>query len=437
MRVVSGLWRRLQGAGSFAAMTRVVMMRSLALGVSVLTGLLTAAVLGPAGRGEQAALFIAPGFLAALSTLGLHASLIYNMKSDPEHERQYLGANMIMTFLSAAAVAGVGAILMPYWLHGFSPGLILLARLFLLSAPITAVSWSLTAACEVRGWFGFANGVAYVQNVGVLVSLLVVIRLGWLTPGVSAGIYVFSCVPVFLCYLVRVARAIRPIMTLRGPYPGRLLHYGLRFYGVDLMGSLSGFLDQIVVVPLLPPAAVGVYVVARSLAQTLGVLSDAVASVLFPSIAGKPVAVVIETVAKTIRATSLVNAALAIGLGVCAPFLLRLVYGSKFDAAVVPLQILVGASVLLNSARILYQAYTGSGRPGVTTMFEAAATAITFVALTCLIPPFGVAGAAIAILIASATRLGMALAGLPLILKVRIPRLFMAWSDLRSAPRQA
>ena len=45
-------------------------MRSMALAGNIGCGLLTAAALGPAGRGEQTALGLAPLVLAAASTLG-------------------------------------------------------------------------------------------------------------------------------------------------------------------------------------------------------------------------------------------------------------------------------------------------------------------------------------------------------------------------------
>ena len=433
MKLPFALLVRLRGDSSFALMARVVMTRSLSLGVTVFTGLLTAAVLGPAGRGEQAALIVAPQFLAGLASLGLHASLIYNMRRDPEHEREYFGANLIMTFLSASIVAGIGWVLEPYWLRSYGSDTIMLARTFLCATPILATSWSLRAAAEVRGWFDFSNRLVFLQNIGILATLLVIIHLGWLTPGRSAAIYIVSNVPVFVCLGFRTHRRIRPILTLRTPFPGRLLHYGLRFYGVDLLGTLSGYLDQIVIVALLPPSAVGIYVVARSVARILGVVSEAVASVLFPRIIAKPAVIIVEMVAKALRVTNIISVAPALVLGVAAPFLVKLVYGQQFADVVAPMRILIASTLLVSSARLLYQAYAGSGRPEAITAFEAIGTAVSFVAMLGFVPLFGLIGAACAILLASMVRLACALAGLRIVLGVPVPRLVFAWSDVRSA----
>lgn len=423
---------RLWGTGHVGAVVRVVVLRCLTLGVTVLTGLLTAAVLGPAGRGEQAALVVAPQFLAGLATLGLHASLIYNMRRDPDHEREYVGANLLMTCLAGCIMAGIGYVLEPYWLRSYGPHTIALSRLFLIATPFISMSWSLIAANEVRGAFGFANGIMSLQNIGILGALLIPIHFGWLTPGISAGIYMISALPVFFCLGFRVYRQIGPVLTLRHPYPAHLLRYGIKFYGVDLLGTLSNYLDQIIIVPLLPPATVGIYVVAQSVARALGVVAGSVASVLFPSIAAKPVEAIIDIVAKALRITNFVSVGGGLVLGAMAPLLIQIVYGSKFEAATLPMRILIVAAIAVNSARILYQAYSGSGRPGAVTVFEGIGTAVSFVGMLALVPLFGLAGAACAILLASVARFACALIGLRLFLDVRIPRMVIAWSDVAS-----
>ena len=396
---------KLSSNDSFAAMFRVVMMRSLAFSMTVFTGLLTAAVLGPAGRGEQAAMIVAPQFLAGLASLGLHASLIYNMKTDPEQEWKYLGANLIMTSVSACAIALCGWFVLPLWLRGFDEDVLQTARWLLCVTPLLAMSWSLTAAAEVRGWFSLVNLMANLQSTVVLVSLLLLILLHRLTPRSSACIYILASVPIFAVLATRLLRAGRPVFTLERAITKRLLHYGLRFYGTDLLGTLSGYLDQIIILPLLTPAAIGIYVVASSLARTLGVLSDAVSSVLFPTVAGKPVAVIVSMVFKTLRITVLVNIVASGILAAAAPLLLMAVYGERFLGGSTTLRILLIASIFMNAARILYQALNALGRPEIVTFVEIIGTSATFGLMLILVPKLGIAGAALAIGIASVLRL--------------------------------
>jgi O-antigen/teichoic acid export membrane protein len=410
------LLERLRSNSSFAAMFRVVIMRAAALGMGVLTGLLTAAVLGPAGRGEQAAMILAPQFLAGLSSLGLHAALIYTMKTDPDRAWEYLGANLIMTAASATVAAAIGWSVLPWWLSEYPADVVGVARALVWITPMLAMSWCFTAAAEVRGLFGFANTMANLQSLLVLVLLLLFITMHWLTPIRSACIYMFASVPVFAGLVIRLLRDGTPVPTLRLKVIRPLLHYGLRFYGTDLLGTLHGYLDQIVILPFLSPAQIGVYVVASSLARTLRVLADAVSSVLFPSMAGKSTAAILTMVFKTLRMTAAINFVLSLGLGLSARFLLHLIYGDRFASGAVALQILLAATLFQNTAGILYQALNAAGRPEMVTLIEVVGTSSSFGLMLCLVPHFGILGAASAILIASILRLAVVVISLPRIL---------------------
>ena len=435
VRVLQWLIAISRRRGNAASMARVLALRSLAIGVNVLTGLLTAAVLGPAGRGEQTALTVAPQFLAGLATLGLHASFIYNVKADPQHEREYLGANLVMLCLAGIVVSAVGWVALPYWLTQYSPDAIALARMFLCTAPFTCMTWTLLAAAEARGLFNFANRTLYLQSLVTLAMLLVLAWLHLLTPGTAGATYMIVPIPAFLYFAWHIGRMVRPTLRLRPPFPRRLLHYGLRFYGVDLLATLSGYLDQVIIVALLAPELVGIYSVALSTARMLTVLQTAVGSVLFPSVAARSTAVVVERVAATLRVTSLVTALAALAMGLAGPYLLTLLYGPRFASAVTPFQVLLLDTLVASSARILYLAFSGSGRPEWVTGFEMAGVMVSVAAMLVLVPRFGLTGAAFAVLLASSVRLACGIAGLRLVLRSEMPRLLLSWSDVQAGLR--
>ena len=420
----------LRTRGQFASTVRVVALRSLAMGVNVCTGLMTAAFLGPEGRGELTALTIAPQFLAGLATFGLHASFIYNSKADPRHEREYLGANLAMLVLAGSAFAALGWAVLPRWLAQYGPHAVTLAQGLLLTVPFTSMTLTLLGAAEARGWFGFANGTLYLQSLCILTALLTLAGLGVLTPATAAVAYAAPSLLVFLCFMWRIMREVRPVPTLRAPFPGRLLRYGVRFYGVDLLGTLSGYLDQIVVVALLAPGLVGIYSVALSLARMLNVVQGAISSVLFPSIAARSTADIVATVAATLRVMIPATAAIGLAVGLAGPWFLSLMYGPRFAPAAEIFRLLLLDALLVSSARILYQAYSGSGRPGWVTGFEAAGTAASLLAMLVLVPPLGLAGAASAMLLGSSVRLACGIAGLRPVLGSAVPRLLLSRSDV-------
>ena len=53
------------------------------LGINAGTGIITARLLGPSGRGELAAMIMWPQFLAYCLTLGVPSALLYNLKRYP------------------------------------------------------------------------------------------------------------------------------------------------------------------------------------------------------------------------------------------------------------------------------------------------------------------------------------------------------------------
>ncbi|MBV8458825.1 MAG: oligosaccharide flippase family protein [Acetobacteraceae bacterium] len=431
-RVVAAILRR---GGNVASMAKVLALRSLALGVNVLTGLLTAAALGPAGRGELTALGVAPAFLAGIASFGLHGSLIYNVKADPEHEPEYVGAALIMTGAAGLVFALAGAVVEPYWLAQYGQHTIALARVLLLATPIACMTWALVATAEARGWFGFANAMLYFQSSCTLVILIPLIGLGLLTPFKAALAYSGPCLPVFTCLIWRAVREVRPVLAVRAPFPKRLLSYGLRLYGVDILGTLSSYLDQVVVIAILVPGLVGIYSVALSSARVLAVLQGAITSVLFPSIAARSTAEIVERVSATLRMASLVTGVSALALGVVAPYAIVLLYGARFADATGPFRLLLLDVAIVSSARILYLAYSGSGRPEWVSAFETVGVAVSVSFMLVLVPHFNVIGAAVSVLSGSLARLVCGVAGLPVILNVEIPRLLLSWSDVKAGAR--
>ena len=412
------------------AIAQVTMLRSVSIAVNICTGLLTAALLGPQGRGELAALIVAPQILAGLATLGLHGSLIYNVKADPEHEREYISINLLLTFCAGLVAMVAGWFLEPLWLTKYSSNIIELGRAFLVVTPLISASSTFTAVLEARARFVAANQSAYLQSVCTLVVLGLLIALKHLTPATAAAAYLGPSVLVFAYLAVLVGYRTTAWVNLQAQQFIRLLHYGVRIYGDDVLATLSPYLDQIVIAAMMPPAALGIYVVGLSLSRLLNVLPASATTVLFPSLAARPTQAITETVAAAVRVLGTINAAAALCIGLLGPHLLSLLYGAKFAGASGPLSILLIAGVCSNVVQLLYQLYVGSGRPGMVTLIQTLGFGVSLGSMLLLVPAYGTIGAALSLLIAALVRLGCVLLAMPLTLGVRVPRLIISLSDL-------
>jgi len=409
----------------------VVGLRMLALGVNILTGLVSAAMLGASGRGVLAALLTGPAFLAGLCCFGLHAALIYRMKEQPEEASRYLGTSFTLSLLFGSLGVAIGWVAAPLWLHHYDANTLWLGRMLLFALPLTLASWTMSGAAEAQGWFTFASGILYLQNFGVLALLALLGLTGWISPATAALAYLGPTVPVFILFLVRIVPRLKPDFRPSPWHAIRLIRYGIRLYGVDLLNTFTQYSDQLIAVAFLPAHLVGAYAVAQSVARLPNVVATGVSVVLFPSVAARSQVHVMEKVALSYRLVTIVSGAAAIGLALAGPSLLILIYGPSFAPSIAPLRILLVATVISNGTAILYQAYAASGRPGFVTLCEGMGLATSLPLMGLLANYDAAIGVAIAVLAGALLRAGLATAGLGLVLKAGWPRLWPDTSDFR------
>jgi O-antigen/teichoic acid export membrane protein len=425
-----GLDARAPARGGRAAIL-VIGLRVMALGVNILTGLVSAALLGASGRGILAALLTGPAFLSGLCCLGLHAALIYRMKEQPAEAGRFLGTSFILSLLFGCMGVAAGWVAAPLWLHHYDAHTLWLGRLLLLGLPLTMASWTMSGAAEAQGWFTFASGTLYLQNFGVLALLGLLGITGWITPSTAALAYLAPTIPVFILFLARMLPRLKPDFRFSPSHAAQLIRYGIRLYGVDLLNTFLQYSDQLIAVALLPAHLVGAYAVAQSVARLPNVVATGVSVVLFPSVAARSQVHVMEKVALSYRLVTIVSGAAALALALAGPTLLLLIYGPSFAPSVTPLRILLVATVISNGTAILYQAYAASGRPGFVTLCEGIGLAISLPLMATLAHSHAATGVAIAVLIGALLRTTMATVGLTLILKAAWPRLWPDASDVR------
>ena len=418
------------------SVVQVMAVRAVVLATNLITGMISAAMLGPMGRGIQAALMVGPQFVGPVSEFGLHASVIYNAKAEPEFEADYLGCALLLALVTGLVGMSASWVVAPYWLTQYDAGTVHTARLMLMIVPIGVVNHILMSGLESRGEFRLTNRLMLAASFLTLISLGVLAGLGRLTPATAATSYLFAVVPIGVAMAWHVNHLIHPILTLRGRIVRRLMHFGFRYYGVDILGALGQYIDQLLVVLFLAPTSLGIYAVAVSASRILNVIPTSVSTVLFPSVAARSSADIIEIVGLAARITTVIAAAAGVVLAILGPFLLHTFYGARFDDAVGPFRWLLVDCVIANLGRILYQAFTAGGRPEIVTGIESIGVVTSASSMVVLVPMFGTIGAALSLLIASTVRLVCVLAGFRFIVRLEIPRFIMTRADLaRVLPR--
>jgi len=417
----SGLWAI---ANSIASKVGI-------LGINAATGILTARALQPTGRGELAAMIIWSLFLASGTTLGVPSSLIYFLRRKPELRNEFTATSMFMAFSLGTLAASVGAIFLPSWLHQYSPELIRSAQWFLLFTPICSMTLAGRAILEATDEFSMSNVVQTFTPLATLLALIGFFLAHHLTPYTAGIAYVFASIPTFLLLMFRInLRVLRP-RNMSVATAKMLLSYGVRSYGIDLLGTLALQVDQVLVVNMLSPKAMGSYIVVLSLSRMLNLFQNSVVMVLFPKAAGKDTETILELTELSARLSTTITAACGLFVCLIGPFLLKLLYGSEYVESVNALRVLVTEVTISGLVFVLAQAFMACGWPGTITFLQAIGLSLCLPIMYWLVPKWGVMGAAVALLVSTATRLMLLLFAFPIVMKTRLPRLLPHADDFR------
>jgi O-antigen/teichoic acid export membrane protein len=413
------------------AVVQSIASKALILTLQAATGILTARALRPAGRGELAAMILWPLFVASVTTLGVPSSLIYYLRHRPEHREKLIANGFLMAVVLGTLAASVTAFILPWWLRQYSPTVIHAAQWFLLTVPICSVTLAGRAVLEASHDFSASNAIQTLTPFATLVGLLAFFGMRQFNPYTAGFAYIVASIPAVLFMAYRVRRVCAKIARIQKSVVQQILGYGIRSYGIDLLGTLALQVDQVLVVSLLSPSAMGSYVVVLSLSRTLNLFQNSVVMVLFPKAAGHSVANVVAMTGDSVRASGLVTAACGIPVCLAGPILLRLLYGSEYVSAVGALRILVLEVVLSGATFVLAQAFMALDRPGVVTILEAIGLSLSIPMMLVLIPRYGIYGAAISLLTSTVARLIFVYAGFRWFLKTKPPSLLPDGNDLR------
>lgn len=419
-------WNFTSTAGAFV---QTLLAKLFLLVANLATAVIVARALAPIGRGEQAAMGMWPGFLCGIFSMGMGLALTYGLRRNPARRPELVSTSILLAISFGFLATLLGIIFIPHWLGRYNASVITFARFMMLIVPFMMTTFVLQAAFEARGDFTTSNVSKSVQQVASVIILGVLALTHHLTPYTSTAGYLlpWTIVPLVLAWRVREA------ITLRIPQFRRavkeLLSYGLRSGAIDLLGTLSQQVDQVLVVGLLSASGLGIYSVALSVSRVLSIFHASLVTVLFPKAASLAPKEVLALTARAARISSFA-ASLASGtLIVLLPFILVPLYGRGFKDVVPVAQILSVEVVVTGATSILSQSFMATGKPGTIAILQTIGLLLTIPFMLVLIPRFGLSGAAFALLISSSCRLMTVMACYPIILKSKPPSLLITADD--------
>jgi O-antigen/teichoic acid export membrane protein len=403
-----GVLAALHGRQAGAAIARTACFNVAATGAAALGGVIMARAVGPAVRGEYAAVTSWLGVLLLVGEVGQAAAVCFYVARDPRRARSYVATSRTMLLLTGGAALACGLAAAPALAHG-NPGLAGAYRLAFAGSVIGFVGASYTFSLQarsIRRW----NLVRLSQPVLGLTGIAALWALHRLTLH-TAIVTVIATTAIQLgyayywCSRTKLAHG-RFHRELAGP----LIRYGVTQLTAVAPATVNMYLDQLVLSQVVPPADLGRYAIAVSITLLPVPLVSAIGNVAFPRLAARRV--VSARSRRLQRAAILASAGMAsailLPLAAIAPWLVPFVFGPGYRGVVPLLWLLTPGGVFLACGQVAGDLLRGTGRPGLVAAAQGLAAVFTVILLFALLPVAGVAAAAIA----STVAYGIALAAM-------------------------
>ncbi len=366
----------------------------------LVAGVLLARALGPAARGQVAAVVAWAGALATLADLGLGFAVSYHAGRGAMDARALAGLALTGA-LGGGGLAWAlgGALLVPSLAGaGVAPWLVWFA---LSAAPLVLVSNHLANLLLGLGRVRATNGIRFAAVAAYAVGVAWLHGRGERTPAWYLGAYWAAQLLSAAVALAALAAHGRPAWRPAGL--GQVLRYGLRAHLSSVAAQASLRLDQLLLALLAPRELLGHYVVAVAVSSMVGPLYTGMSIALVPRALREPspAKAVAGGLAVAAMAVSLGSAA-ALVLGASLPWLMPLLFGRDFEESIGAARVLLAASVFQGANQLNGTILRAVGRPGAEGLAQGAGVAVTAALLWVALPRYGIAGAAWVSLVAYA-----------------------------------
>lgn len=354
--------------------------------LAAVLGIVTARLLGPAGRGLYATPMVDAGLVSSIFT-GLSASASYFMlRKNAGRYAVYAGLKtaVLSCLLAAAAVFFIAYLSKTPW------------------AAIPAML-SLPPVAMLQLCYGYCIGTHRVRmnttttllNT-VLLFALMLAAFALLGRGAWVAIWMWVVASnifaaALLVWILRDSRGRDGEPVTVGAY----IRYAVRTGAVSLVSMLNYRADIYIVAVMTTPAMLGLYSVALAAAETLLTVTQVTAMVSSPHIGSLEHRAAADLAARCVRHNVIVSGVCCAALALLAPFAVGLVYGPAFLPAVPALRVLLIGVVALSVGSPMSTYFTiRLGRPEVAFVLASISAAICITCCLVFVPRFGLLGAA-------------------------------------------
>jgi O-antigen/teichoic acid export membrane protein len=399
----------LRGSRTVRGIARTAGFNVAATAAAGLGGIIVARTVGPAVRGEYAAIMAWLGVAITVGCLGLPTALCFYVAREPAGAHEYVATSRALVLTTGTVALGAGMLLAPILGRG-STSVTLGYRIAFGTILVAFLAVNYTAALQgrdLRRWniSRLSQPVLSLAAVGVLWRLRL-LTLDTVLAATAATLLLQFCWAYRSCQRSGLVPGHARMVLVRP-----MATYGMAQIAATTPAVLNTHLDQLVLSQTVPPADLGRYAVAVSLSLVSGPAVSAIGNVAFPWLASQ------RQVSDENRRLQLLavlgSAALAtavlLPLAVASYWLVPLVFGASYRGAVPLLWVLTPGAIFLVCGQVAGDLLRGMNRPIVVAWAEGLAVIFTIGLLLALLPVMGVYAAALASTVAYGVAFGVML----------------------------
>ena len=379
------------------------------LGIGTLTGVLSARLLGPQGRGELAALTLWPTTLIFLGEMGINTALVFHVGKQRFGLAEVWTAGAVLGALQTVAVILAGLIVIPLALRRYPVGIRRLSFDFLCFAPFIIFSGQPLSIFQGRRNLPTYNALRAAAPATYALGLVALFFLHrpYLREVVfcqlTAVVLIAGLAYSLLCRQERFRFVWRP-----GAFKS-LLSFGWKTQLSNVTAFVNQRLDQLLLCLFIPPSELVLYVVAVTVSTAVGVFPQAAGTVTYATGSSSSSTEAGRIIARSVQASLIWLAAGCAFLFVVVPWAIPWVFGRAFAGSALACRILLPGALALGLSQVLYDGARALNHPALPSIAEGCSMIITLGCLYLLVPRFGLVGAAIASTLAYTASLGVML----------------------------
>ncbi len=351
--------------------------------LGLLSGTVAARALGASGRGDLAQLLLWPQLVVALGNMSVEIAATY-FSSDPER-----GKDVPATTLAIAAAQSV--VLLPLYLLlvplVFSASDLRREAYFMAPLIPLYLAGAVSIDCLAgRLRFGAFNAVRFALPLAYCGAIVTLTLLGILTPlsGAAAFVAAHAVADSLAVYLVWRGGGFG---SFDRRLAGDVVRFGLRSHAGRLSPQALG-VDTAIIALMLSSRDLGLYSAATAFIAAPNLVASSIGMVVFPHVSATHQAGQRLQVGATFALHAAMVIVLAAVLFVFAAPIITLLFGDSYRDAAPALRFLALGSVAYSIRAFPIEVLRGIGRPGLTSIAEAA-NAVIFL---CAIPLGALAG---------------------------------------------